>query len=77
MQSQWWCPSLQKLLTHQRVHVNTDAVWAAASGLPWPAIAYMGLATTAFTLWVEMHALKDVSAPLAALIYTCAHVSCC
>jgi drug/metabolite transporter (DMT)-like permease len=30
----------------------------------------MGLGTTAFTLSVEMHALKDVSAPLAALIYT-------
>eukprot|EP00884_Botryococcus_braunii_P020802 jgi/Botrbrau1/7405/Bobra.0112s0006.1 len=38
--------------------------------LPWLPLAYMGLATTAFTLWIEMHALKDVSAPLAALIYT-------
>ena len=29
-----------------------------ASGLPWPLLAYMGLATTAFTLWVEINALK-------------------
>ncbi len=43
---------------------------AAAEGLPWPALAFMGLATTAFTLSVEMHALKSVSSPLAALIYT-------
>jgi drug/metabolite transporter (DMT)-like permease len=41
-----------------------------ASDLPWPVLVYMGLATTAFTLWVEINALKDVSAPLAALIYT-------
>jgi hypothetical protein len=51
---------------------RAEHAWAAAAGLPWAAIAYMGLATTAFTLWVEMHALKNVSAPLAALIYTCA-----
>lgn len=43
---------------------------AAAKELPWPALGFMGLATTAFTLWVEMHALKSVSSPLAALIYT-------
>ncbi len=47
-----------------------DEVLAAAAALPWAALAFMGLGTTAFTLWVEMHALKDVSAPLAALIYT-------
>eukprot|EP01026_Neomeris_dumetosa_P055725 TRINITY_DN5076_c0_g1_i3.p2 TRINITY_DN5076_c0_g1~~TRINITY_DN5076_c0_g1_i3.p2 ORF type:complete len:399 (+),score=36.97 TRINITY_DN5076_c0_g1_i3:1264-2460(+) len=40
------------------------------SGLPWPALLYMGFATTAFTLWIEMESLKEVSAPLAALIYT-------
>ena len=38
--------------------------------LPWPALLFMGLGTTALTLWIEMNALKHVSAPLAALIYT-------
>ncbi|CAL5228166.1 g11247 [Coccomyxa viridis] len=47
-----------------------DAVVSAAMGLPWVNLLFMGLGTTAFTLWVEMHALKTVSAPLAALIYT-------
>jgi drug/metabolite transporter (DMT)-like permease len=40
------------------------------AGLPWGLLLYMGLATTAFTLWVEINALKDVAAPIAALIYT-------
>lgn len=38
--------------------------------LPWPDILFLGVGTTAFTLWIEMAALRDVSAPLAALIYT-------
>lgn len=50
--------------------MRAEHVLAAAATLPLPMVLYMGLATTAFTLWVEMHALKDVSAPLAALIYT-------
>ncbi|KAK9800334.1 hypothetical protein WJX73_004585 [Symbiochloris irregularis] len=41
-----------------------------ASELPWLALAFMGLGTTALTLWIEMSALKQISAPLAALIYT-------
>ena len=40
------------------------------SNLPLPNLLYMGVATTALTLWIEMEALKEVSAPLAALIYT-------
>lgn len=36
--------------------------------LPWPALAYMGVATTAFTLWIEMHALKDVRSPVTCLL---------
>ena len=28
-------------------------------GLPWPSLAYMGLGTTALTLWIEMSALKQ------------------
>lgn len=38
--------------------------------LPWLSLAYMGLGTTALTLWLEMASLKEVSSPLAALIYT-------
>ena len=41
-----------------------------ASGLPWPALLWMGLATTSFTLWIEFLALKNVSASTCALIYT-------
>jgi len=40
------------------------------SNLPLPNLIYMGVATTALTLWIEMESLKEVSAPLAALIYT-------
>lgn len=39
-------------------------------GLPWPALFFMGLGTTALTLWIEMNALKEVSAPVAAIIYS-------
>eukprot|EP01023_Acetabularia_acetabulum_P024822 TRINITY_DN2388_c0_g1_i3.p1 TRINITY_DN2388_c0_g1~~TRINITY_DN2388_c0_g1_i3.p1 ORF type:complete len:415 (-),score=76.07 TRINITY_DN2388_c0_g1_i3:3178-4422(-) len=45
-------------------------IWTGVVDLPWIALVYMGLATTAFTLWIEMESLKEVSAPLAALIYT-------
>ena len=41
-----------------------------AIGLPWPALLWMGLATTSFTLWIEFLALKNVSASTCALIYT-------
>ncbi|KAK3247383.1 hypothetical protein CYMTET_43120 [Cymbomonas tetramitiformis] len=43
---------------------------SALETLPWPELLYMGCGTTAFTLWLEVEALKDVSVPLAALIYT-------
>lgn len=43
---------------------------AQAPNLPWLDILFMGVGTTALTLWIEMDALKEVSAPLAALIYT-------
>ena len=42
----------------------------AAAGLPWLDILFMGVGTTALTLWIEMDSLKEVSAPLAALIYS-------
>jgi len=47
-----------------------DGLVAAAGGVPWVAVLWMGLATTALTLYIEVEALKEVSAPLAALIYT-------
>jgi len=40
------------------------------AGLPWAAAVYMGVATTALTLWMEARAMKVVSAPMAALIYS-------
>ena len=47
-----------------------DATCAAAADVPWAQVAFMGIGTTALTLWIEMDALKEVSAPLAALIYS-------
>lgn len=35
-------------------------VLVMVESLPWASLFYMGLATTAFTLWVEMNALKEV-----------------
>jgi len=56
-----------------------DAVAAAASSsasafeavqaLPWAAWLFTGLVSTAGTLWLELEALRDVSAPDAALVY--------
>lgn len=55
-------------------HTIQDGSWGHSlkqvQALPWPALAYMGLGTTALTLWLEMSSLKEVSSPLAALIYT-------
>ncbi|XRB23093.1 EamA-like transporter [Pseudoscourfieldia marina] len=55
--------------------------WYAASGemstapldvsaIPWLPLLYTGLITTAGTLWLEMKALRNVSAQDAALVYT-------
>lgn len=41
-----------------------------SKALPWGDILFMGVGTTALTLYIEMEALKDVSAATAALIYT-------
>merc|ERR1719194_376662 len=41
-----------------------------AAHLPWATAVYMGVATTALTLWMEARAMKVVSAPMAALIYS-------
>jgi drug/metabolite transporter (DMT)-like permease len=41
-----------------------------AADLPWALGIYMGVATTALTLWMEARAMKVVSAPTAALIYS-------
>jgi drug/metabolite transporter (DMT)-like permease len=38
--------------------------------VPWLPLAYMGFFTTSFTLLIEFLALQNVSASLAALIYT-------
>ena len=43
---------------------------SALTSYPWPNLVFMGVFTTAAVLWMEAHALKSVSAPLAALIYS-------
>ena len=35
------------------------AAWS--QGLPWPTLVYMGVATTALTLWIEIEAMKKVT----------------
>jgi drug/metabolite transporter (DMT)-like permease len=50
--------------------VGISAAVAAATHLPWLEILFMAFGTTALTLYIEMDSLKEVSAPLAALIYT-------
>jgi drug/metabolite transporter (DMT)-like permease len=53
---------------------NGDAQIPAAidalANFPWPNIFFMGVGTTALTLYIEMDSLKEVSAAMAALIYT-------
>lgn len=49
---------------------SLSALVESAAGLPWLEIVFMGVGTTALTLWIEMDSLKEVSAPLAALIYS-------
>lgn len=41
-----------------------------APDLPWPAILFLGVGTTAASSWIELDALKEVSSPVAALTYT-------
>lgn len=53
--------------------VSTNGVngtWELSKGLPWTDVLFMGVGTTALTLYIEMESLKDVSAATAALIYT-------
>lgn len=59
-------PELYQLLQSHSV----GDLLSQAKALPWGSLAYMGLGTTALTLWLEMSSLKEVSSPLAALIYT-------
>lgn len=49
---------------------NTSQLLSDFMALPWPALLFMGLGTTALTLAIEMNALKHVSSPTAAIIYT-------
>lgn len=50
--------------------VGVQATLEHVTTLPWLELIFMGVGTTAATLYIEMDALKEVSAPLAALIYT-------
>ena len=58
------------MLTANDVSVFFAHTLDVAAHLPWPALLWMGLATTSFTLWIEFLALKNVSASTCALIYT-------
>jgi len=53
---------------------NVPSVLGAMADWPaseWMQVAVMGLVTTAFCLWAEARALRDVDAAPAALIYAC------
>ncbi|KAK3263298.1 hypothetical protein CYMTET_27888 [Cymbomonas tetramitiformis] len=45
-------------------------VWRMVQGLPWPQLLYTGLFTSAGCLWLEVKALRDVSAADAAMVYS-------
>ncbi len=53
-----------------------SAVWASADHpapshpMPWLALLYLGVATTALTTWLQTLGQKSVSAPQAAIIFT-------
>ncbi|CAI5490840.1 unnamed protein product [Closterium sp. Naga37s-1] len=44
--------------------------WSAIQAWPWWQMAYTGVLSTAFCLWVEVVALRDVTAAEAAMVYT-------
>ncbi|GJP55971.1 hypothetical protein CLOM_g15009 [Closterium sp. NIES-68] len=44
--------------------------WAELASWPWVEMVYTGVLSTALCLWIEVVALKDVSAPEAAMVYT-------
>lgn len=53
---------------------SVPSLFATITSLPaceWAHILFMGLVTTAFGLWAEMRAMRDVDAAPAALIYAC------
>lgn len=66
MSALYVAPDAWHLLQNNTVQEIMDK----AAGLPWLSLAYMGLGTTALSLYLEMASLKEVSAPLAAVIYT-------
>lgn len=59
-------PELFGLVSSQGV----SGTFEVARGLPWGEVLFMGIGTTALSLYMEVEALKDVSAATAALIYT-------
>ncbi|CAI6005532.1 unnamed protein product [Closterium sp. NIES-65] len=44
--------------------------WRELAAWPWVEMVYTGVLSTALCLWIEVVALKDVSAPEAAMVYT-------
>ncbi|CAI5465078.1 unnamed protein product [Closterium sp. Yama58-4] len=44
--------------------------WSELAAWPWVEMVYTGVLSTALCLWIEVVALKDVSAPEAAMVYT-------
>ncbi|CAI7798682.1 unnamed protein product [Closterium sp. NIES-54] len=44
--------------------------WGELAAWPWVEMVYTGVLSTALCLWIEVVALKDVSAPEAAMVYT-------
>lgn len=49
---------------------GVGGVLQAAQGVPWPLVLALGTVNTAGVLFMELVALKDVSAPLTALVYS-------
>eukprot|EP00252_Welwitschia_mirabilis_P022180 TRINITY_DN5931_c0_g1_i2.p1 TRINITY_DN5931_c0_g1~~TRINITY_DN5931_c0_g1_i2.p1 ORF type:complete len:442 (-),score=75.50 TRINITY_DN5931_c0_g1_i2:449-1774(-) len=49
--------------------INLEDIWKEVNILPWFPILYTGIFSTAFCLWAELDAMRDVGATSAAIIY--------
>lgn len=58
------------LVDESSLHAMTTFDWGTISSWPWLQMAYTGVLSTAFCLWVEVVSLRDVSASEAAMVYT-------
>eukprot|EP00250_Pteridium_aquilinum_P023122 c26239_g1_i1 orf=357-1637(-) len=50
--------------------LDINAAWQSISHMPWLPVVYTGTVSTAFCLWIELTAMRDISATDMAIIYS-------